>query len=513
MPSPPALPQPRTEARASALLIAAFAAAKLVLHLLAVRGYGYFRDELYYLASTDHLAWGYVDHPPLSIAVLAAWTAAFGDSLLALRFLPAVAGAATVALVGWMARRLGGGLFAQAVAMLAVLIAPVYLFLHHIYSMNAFDLLLWTAAVALVLRIVQEDTRRLWLALGVVLGLGLLNKLSVLWLGGGLALGLLATRQRRRLATPWPWAAAGIALLLALPYLLWQAAHGWPTLEFMQNATTLKMVAVSPLDFVVGQLLAMHPLNVLVWGAGLAFVLVLPAGRAYRLFGVLVLAVLALLVLNGTSRAAYAAPVYPVLFAAGGVVWERVLAGRLRPALLGLLLAGGLALAPMTLPVLPVETFVAYQARLGVTPTAEERHQMGVLPQHYADMFGWEELAAAVAEAYRRLPAEEQERAGIFAQNYGEAGAIDVLGRRYGLPRAMSGHNSYWFWGPDTTAAVVLVIGGGEDDNRAACAELEEMGRTACTYCMPYENDLPIWACRGLREPIGTLWPQLRHFD
>ena len=497
-------------------LLGAFAGAKLVLHLAFVEGYGVFRDELYYLASTDHLAWGYVDHPPLSIVLLAAVESVFGDGLLAVRTVPAVAGALTVGLVGWLAARLGGGAFAQALAMLGALIAPVYLFLHHVYSMNALDLLLWTAAVGLVVLILQGGDRRLWLALGVVLGLGLLNKWSALWLGGGLFLGLVLTPERRRLATPWPWAAAGTALLLFLPNLLWQHAHGWPTLEFMANATGEKMAAVAPLDFLGGQVLGMHPLNVLLWAPGLVLLLALPLGRPVRPLGVAVAAVFALLAFSGSSRVAYAAPLYPVLFAAGALLWERGLRGRLRrarPALL-VLLAAGFALAPFTLPVLPVETFVRYQAALGMEPGTEERKAIGALPQHYADMFGWTGLVDEVERAYRALPLEEQAAAVVFAQNYGEAGAIDVLGRARGLPPAISGHNSYWTWGPrGASGEVVLIVGGDEADNRAACEELEVVGRADCRYCMPYEDDLPISVCRGVRGSLEDVWPALRHYD
>ena len=233
--------------------------------------YGYFRDELYYLASTDHLDWGYVDHPPLSIAILALIRAVFGDSLLALRVVPALVGVATVFVAGVIARQLGGGRFAQGLTALCVLMSPVFLGTAHYYSMNVFDQLFWAVAVLILLRALDEGRPRHWGMLGVVLGLGFLNKISILWLVAGMLVGLVFTPYRRVLREPWPWVGMLVAGVLSLPYLLWQTAHGWPTLEFMRNATTLKMVDVSPLRFVIDQVLSMNAGAAPVWIAGIAF--------------------------------------------------------------------------------------------------------------------------------------------------------------------------------------------------------------------------------------------------
>ncbi len=239
--------------------LALLPAAKLLLHLATIPGYGYFRDEFYSIACSERLAFGYVDHPPLSILLLRVVRELLGDSIWALRLVPALAGAATVLLVGLLARALGGGRLAQSLAMLAAVAAPLYLSLHHFYSMNAFDPLVWAIVSYLVVRLVKEDRPRLWLPVGAALGLGLQNKISVLWLGFGLAAGLAATSRRRDLLTPWPWAAAGIAILLFLPHAIWQAANKWPTLEFIRNATQEKMVQVSVWSFLVRQLRVMNP--------------------------------------------------------------------------------------------------------------------------------------------------------------------------------------------------------------------------------------------------------------
>lgn len=499
-------------------MIPLFALAKLVLHLATSSGYGYFRDELYYLACTEHLAAGYVDHPPLSVFALWVVRHGLGDSLLAVRLVPALLGAATVGLVGLMAKELGGGRRAAALAMTATLVAPQYLALHHIYSMNAFDILFWAVAAYLVIRLINGASPRLWLLLGVVLGLGLLNKISVLWLGAGLLVGIVATPARRWLATPWPWLSGGLATVLFSPYVVWQLRHGWPTLEFMRNATGEKMLEVTPLDFLAGQVFGMHPFTAPLWLGGLAYLFLHPAGKRYRLLGWTYLTVFLILALAGSSRVSYLAPAYTWLFAAGGVTAERLLArprlGWLRPAAVAVLLVVGAVAAPLALPLLPVETFIRYARALGREPETEERKELGALGQFYADMHGWEEIVAAVAAAHRRLSPAEQAAARVFTPDYGVGGAVDLLGRRQGLPPAIGGHNNYWLWGPrGWDGRVLIVVGGDEEELRPQFARLERVTTIECGYCMSYENHRPVWIARGLRPPVAAVWPEVKHYD
>jgi 4-amino-4-deoxy-L-arabinose transferase-like glycosyltransferase len=260
---------PRRRAAGGRWLLAVLPGAKLLLHLVTIRGYGFFRDEFYYVACSERLAAGYVDHPPLSVVLLRLVRELLGDSIVALRLVPALAGAATVLLVGLLARDLGGGRFAQGLAMTSALVAPVYLSLNHFYSMNAVDLLLWATAAYLVVRLLRGGRPRLWLALGVVLGLGLQNKLSVLWLSFGLLAGIACTSRRRDLLTRWPSSAALVAGVLFLPHLAWQVAHGWPTLEFIRNATQQKMATVTPVGFLISQLRMMNFVTAPVWASDL----------------------------------------------------------------------------------------------------------------------------------------------------------------------------------------------------------------------------------------------------
>ncbi len=295
-----------------------------------------------------------------------------------------------------------------------------------------------------------------------------------------------------------------VAGALFLPHVAWQAAHAWPTLEFMRNATGGKMAPVSAVEFASRQVLAVGPANLLVWLPGLAFALLTRAGRRFRVLAWIYLVVALLLAAGGRSRAGYLALACPMLLALGGVALEQWTSAppwpRLRPAAIAIVLVLGLVPIPFALPLLPVESFIRYQAALGMTPATEERHRMGPLPQQYADMFGWQELVAEVAEAYRRLSPEERRRAVVFGQNYGEAGAVDVLGRRLGLPRAISGHNSYWLWGPgDWDGSVLIIIGGDPEDNARWFESVEPVGTADSPYAMPYERGLEVSIGRRLR--------------
>jgi 4-amino-4-deoxy-L-arabinose transferase-like glycosyltransferase len=479
-------------------------------------GYGYHRDELYYLDCAEHLDWGYVDHPPFCVLVLAVTRALLGDSIAAIRVVPAVAGALVVLLVGLMARRLGGGSFAQALAMTAVLVAPFHLALNQYFSMNAIDLLVWALGARIFLEILLGGSERLWWWLGVVLGIGLQNKISVLWLGGGLLAGLLLTPQRVLLRTRGPWIAAAIAFLLFAPHVFWQVAHGWPIREFIRNVTEDKLVALGPIRFLRAQIDGMLWVAAPVWMAGIAYTLFLAKGKSIRAVAWAWLAVFALLAMSRSSRPVYLAPAYALIIPAGGVAIE-VLMSRFgawpRVAILGLLAVYGFRGSAFVLPRLPVETLASYSMGIAGAQRAEERTGTAALPEFLAHMSGWPEIVETVVGVYGQLPAEDRERVAILAPNYGVAGAIDRLGRPRGLPRALSGHNSYWLWGPQGERGdVLIVIGGGEARLNEWFAEVTHAADTHCDYCMSYENRRPVWVVRKPRQTLEALWPRLKFY-
>jgi hypothetical protein len=497
-------------------LLIVFPALKLGLHLLVGRGYGYHRDELYYLACAGHLDWGYVDHPPLSIVILAAFRAAFGDSAEAIRIVPAIAGALTVFLIGLMARRLGGGPFAMALAMTAALCAPFYLALDQYYSMNALDILAWATTAWLLVEVLTGGPPWLFAVVGAVLGLGLLNKISVLWLALGLGVGFLIA-GRAWLRTPWPWIAGAIAWALFVPHVLWQARHGFPTLAFIHNATTQKMAAISMRGFLRAQGEGMLLPSAVVWLAGVALLLVLPAGRNVRVLGWAYVVVIGILVLSRSSRPYYVAPAYTWVLAAGGVAVERALVGIARPvraALLATIAAYGAMVALVVLPILPPALAAAYARHLGAARRAEEKTGLGALPEFMAHMYGWDAIVESVAAAYRQLPEEERARAAVVAPNYGVAGAVEVLGPRYGLPPAVSGHNSFSFWGArGRSVDPAVVVGRTEAEMREWYEDVRRAASTDCGLCMPYENGQPIWIARRRRIPLETLLERIRYYQ
>jgi hypothetical protein len=504
--------QPRWS-RSEILVLLVPATAKLLIQLLAVNGYGLNGDELYYLACSDHLAWGYVDQPPLSIFLLHIQRALCGDSLLSIRLLPALAGFFTVFLTGLLARRMGAGIFGQLLAELCALVAPVYLALNHIFSMNAFDVLFWVAALYLVVCIIDGGKPTLWIWLGFVLGLGFENKISVLFLAFGLVVGLLLTKQRRLFLTRWPWIGALVAALFVLPNIIWQMTHGWPTLEFIANARAHKMIALSLTGFLSEQILLMQALTLLIWGTGLISLFAHTSLTKYRSLGWCYLVVFAVFVVQG-GKAYYLVPIYPILFAAGAIAIEQWLEKRwMRIAVVTVVLATGTMTAPLGMPLLPVETFIKYQDAIGLRPSGGERSAEGKLPSFFANMFGWEKLTAMVDTVYRSLLPEEQARCGIFGQNYMQAGAIDFYGRQYRLPPAIAGHNSYWLWGTHGyTGDVMIVLGSDAKGLQKYFEEVTERARFRDEYIQPIHNDLPIFVVRRPKQPLSQLWPKVKNY-
>lgn len=499
----------------SALLVYP-AGCKLLLHLFAISHYGFFRDELYFIACSRHLAWGYVDMAPMVawVAALSRWL--MGDSLFALRILPALAGAVLVWLTGGIARELGGGRLAAFVAQLAVLVGGVYLAIDNFLSMNAFEQVLWTLAGYLVIRIINTGNQKLWIWFGVAAGLGLMTKHSTLFFGLAMFVGLLLTRERKAFAQKGIWMGGALALLIFLPNLIWQMQHGCPTIELLQNVkATGKNVVLSPMEFLLRQGFMLNPLTAPVWLLGLFFFFFHSAGKRYRALGWSYLVLLASFILM-EAKDYYLAPFYPLLLTGGGVVWEPLLR-RSKLALTAavvLLGASGVLAALLTLPLLPPERYLKLMHGVGITPPRTEVSHTSEMPQHLADQFGWEEMVEKVAGVYASLPAEERAKACIFAGNYGQAGAIDLFGEKYGLPKAVSGHQNYFLWGArGCSGEVIITVGEPADDVRRSFEEVIEMARPYHPYAMPWENRNPICIARKPKfTSIQEVWPRVKEY-
>jgi 4-amino-4-deoxy-L-arabinose transferase-like glycosyltransferase len=511
-------PEKRFAVTATALVVC-IVACKFLVHLYAGRHYGYFVDELYYLACSRHLDWGYVDQPPLIALITRVARALFGDSLAAIRFFPAVAGAAEVWLTGLIARELGGKRFAQSLAAIAVLVAPGILASDNLLTMNAFEPLFWMWCAWLLIRIIKTGNQRLWIWFGLLAGIGLENKYSMAMFGGSMVLGLLLTPQRRLLASPWLWMAGVLAFLLFLPNLLWNVQHHFPFLELQANIRRSgRDVPLGPVAFFGQEILSMLPLTMPIWLTGLWFYFFSRAGKPFRAVGwAWVFTAAAIVTLS--PRVYYLWPAFPVLFAGGGVIWESWLArprqGWLKVAYPALLIVTGALFSPLAIPVLPPETYIQYTKALHVQPPAIETHALGPLPQVYADQFGWEEMAASVAGAYNSLPPDMRAKTAIFGQNYGQAGAIDLFGPKYGIPEgsALSGHQSYYLWGPRGYTGESMIVMADRPERLAEIfTTFRKVARVWHPYSMPYEH-FDVYYCEGMKQPLSKVWPQVKNWD
>ncbi len=454
--------------RATATLLS-LATVPLFIGVFATHGsYGYHLDELYFLASSEHLTWGYVDQPPLSIALLALVRAVLGDALWALLLLPALAVAGSVVLTGLMARRLGAGPFGQGLAALATVVMPTYLGFASYYSMNAFDLLFWCLGAYVILGILKNDAPRGWLLFGLIAGLGLQNKLVMGFFGLGLCVALVLTPHRKYIVSKvngtfrpglFLWGGGALAMLIFLPHLIWQGLNDWPTVEFMDNVTALH--GDSPLEFLLDQVGNLF--NFPIWLAGLYFYLFSQRGSPYRMMGIIYVSVFILLIVQGT-RAYYLAVAYPMLFAGGAVLIEsfvqrRTWRGRiLTPVIVTGQVTVGALLLPFVVRVMPPQQLLAYGESLGI-PAADQADWPELC---------WEELVAEVARVHETLPEQDRKAAVIFTGHYAQAGAIDFFGKEYGLPPARSYHNNYFLWGPGDTPprSIQTVAGSGRDIRR-----------------------------------------------
>jgi dolichyl-phosphate-mannose-protein mannosyltransferase len=500
-------------------IVACLAIIKLLVHLATAGVYGLFVDELYFLACGEHLAWGYVDMPPLT--ALQAWVARtlFGASMLAIRLLPALAGAGLVVVTGALARQLGGRRFAQGLAALAVLVAPGYLFVDSYLSMNSVEPLLWMGCALVLIRIIKSGNVRLWIWFGVLAGVGLENKQTMLLFAFALIAGLLLTTERRYVVNRWFVLGGLAAFLIFLPNLIWMADHHFPHLELLANIRrNQRNVALSPLQFIGQQILAMHPLAFPIWLCGLWSVLISRRGKPYRALGWAYLLALGTLLLTA-GRFYYLLPAYPMLFAAGAVAIEgwldRPKWGWTRPAYIALLAVTGILFAPVAMPVLPPATLLRYTEIIGVSQPQVEHRQSSALPQLFADRFGWPEMVATVAKVYNELPPEERAKTAIYTSDYGEAGAIDFYGAALGLPKAISGHLTYWYWGPrEYTGEILIVLGAHRREMiEKYFTSVEEVANVGHPYAMASQH-FPVYLCRGPKgRTLRQIWPELKNWN
>ena len=478
------------------------AALLVVIELLVAARYGFHRDELYFLACARHLAWGYVDQPPLVPAVARFSTALFGPSVVGLRVWPALAGAAAVFLTALIARELGGGRRAQELGALAAATSAEMLAILHLLSTAAFDLLFWAAITVLVARLVRTGDQRLWLAIGAVTGAGLMNKYNVAFLIAGVLFGLIAGGYARLLRGGWPWAGLALALAILSPNLIWNAQHHWAALAMLRALHNENSSLGASLSFFPAQLFIVGPVLLVFWLGGLRWLYRSSLGRP------LALAYVGLVVLDTLSGAKsyYLGGMYSALFAAGGVWAEQRLSTRsgahtTRCVAIGMI-AGGAVTLPLALPVLPVGA----QAHSGWE---------GNINKDLSATVGWQRVVRQVAGVASTLAPAERARLVVFTGDYGAAGAVDLYGTRYGLPHAISGHNNYWWWGPGNIADGTTAIAVNLDKAylQTIFSDVTPAGTVDTGHGIwTEERGDPIWICRGQKVPWAVAWPNAGHY-
>jgi hypothetical protein len=487
---------------------------KLGLHLVvnATTPYGIHRDELLYLAMGEHLRLWRMDFPPAVAMVAEVSRTLLGESLVGLRFLPALFGATIVVLAAAIARELGGGKIAQGLAAFCVLTSPLFLRSANLLQPVVMDQLIWTALLYTLVRVYRGHGPGEWLLLGVLTGLGLLTKFTIAFIALGILAAVVLTPLREARFTPWPWMALAAALLIGSPSVVGQMRLGFPVVGQMADLRQSQLERIGPLDFLAGQLL---------WGPAVLLALTgawsllrSPAMRAFRPVGWCCVVTFVLLML-GQAKPYYAGPLYPALFGAGTVALERAAHGTrgeiVQAAAVAVLFAFFLVVAPLGVPVLPPLEMAAYARALGVTAAVRTNTgETGALPQDYADMLGWREQAAAVARVYHGLPEEQRRRAVLVAGNYGEAGALDLYGPRFDLPAAVSPTGSYWFFGPgDLPGEIIVTLGVPADSLRALYDSVRTAAWVGHPWAVEEERRVSINVASGARTTLQAIWPSL----
>jgi len=514
------------------LYVWAIAFAALAFHIYFNNRYGYFRDEFDYMSCGDHLQWGYVDQPPLIPFLLHFCRLLLGDSLRAIRFIPALASSLLIVQTAVLAREFGGRRYAILLSAVCALVCPQYLSNGSLLGTNCLEPNLWMGCAYFAILAVKRANPRYWLWFGVIAGIGLEEKYSIAIFGFGIVVGLLLTPQRRVFLDKWIWLGGLAAFLIFLPNLLWNIHNHWPFAELMRNIRAEgRDVIYGTVGFLIQQVLDINPLLAPIWLRGLFAFLFSARLKPYRFLGwSYVVSYLVFFFQHGKNY--YLSPIYPMLLAAGAVTIEAVLnrlkEGRpnadrpkrgprlqwLKPVIVIVLLVNGAYLVPIVIPVISPEHFMAYSKTLPFKlPVTEHFGSHSPLPQWYSDQFGWKEIADEAVVAWNRIPADQRSDCGIFAQDYGQAGAIEFFDRKLGLPWVLSGDRTYWLWGPRGYSGNCLIVAG---DNREQLEQLfgdvEFVGISA-ENPWAMESQIGFHICR--KPKFGTLqdlWPRLKHW-
>lgn len=496
-------------------LIALVAIAKLLAHLLVAGNFGYFRDELYYIDSGRHFQTGYVDFLPF-IAWLAGILRIVGDNLVVLHIVSALTGTALVVVTGLMAREMGGNRIAQGLAALGSAVMVTFLATGSLFTMDVFDELWWGLAAYVFILLVRRQNPRVWLLFGLVTGIGLFTKLTMLFFGFGLVVGVLLTSRRNDFRTRWPWLGGAVAFAFLVPWIIWEVINGWPTVEFWRHYGGF--ASGSPPDFFISQLITVNMFNLPLIIAGFIFYFRRPEGKPYRALGWLYV-VLYFFFTVTRAKSYFLAPSYPILFAGGAVVlgqaFSRIPSRRyVGVAYVTLLVASGIFFGLGVVPALDRQTYGRYYSWVGAASGANQTAAGQVYPQILGDRLGWDTMTATVAGVYDRLPVDQRAQACILTINYGEAGALNFFGPKYHLPTALSGHNNYYLWGPgDCSGKVIITVGYDRAAMLKSYDSVRQVAMITCKGCQPEENNLPVYLCVQPHISPVDAWKTVKHYN
>jgi len=489
-------------------LLILFMLVKLVVHLSTNTIYELQRDAFMYTDLGNHLAWGFNSVPP-SIAVFANISRfLLGDTTFAIRFFPALIGALSLLLIGIMVKEAGGGKWAQFFALLAFLLSPAFLRSNSLFQPVSFNQFYWLLLSFLLFRLILSDKKQYWYLIGLVAGFAFLNKYSVVFFLLGMISAITATPLRHWFRSPHPYISAGIAFLIALPNLIWQYNNNWPVIHHMEELTRTQLVNVSIDVFLTEQILMFLPVFT-VWVLGLVYIAFLKPGRKFRAFAWIFLVVILLLIIF-RGKPYYTIGVYSTLFVFGGIFIEQYFRNRLtwlKYAVLVPALLISWFLIPLSLPVLRPQAFIDFYKD---TPLEKfHRWEDGKyydLPQDYADMIGWEELAAIVGEKYNSLSPDQQSTCTLITNNYGEAGSLNFYGVKYGLPTAISYNDSYLFWAPESIRADHLIKIGSSDNLEELYHHVEIVGRISTPHARQFGT--PVYYCANQKIDVNRFYQE-----
>jgi hypothetical protein len=505
-----------------------------VFHMVAGWQYGLFTDENYYFSMSNHLDIGYVDVTPVTAWLMALSRLLLGDSVPAMRVFPALAGSFTMLFAALTARKMGGGRFSQGLTALVIMLAPSFLAIFSMFIYDAFDQLMSAVVIYMAARILSgEDSPKTWVLFGLLIGVGIMVKITMGFLVLALVFGLLLTRARKYFACKWFWISAAIALTCFIPYIIWQWTHGFPLADYLHFYTRTRTIAPPVWQLFLNVWLSMSPLSILLWLGGL-ILLFTKRGKTFRAFAWAFLFYFAL-----------AGILYVKFYALGGVLLaltafgavcleknyrrpspiesedsalphkKRGLSRALKASYMALLCLLNIALAPLSMPVLSPEDTAAYDKAIGFSKVVRwETTPSTGLPFILSARLGWEELASAVSEVYHALPESDREECSILCMNYGEAGAINYYSEAYDLPSAISGHLSHYYWGYGDYNGKCLIIFGLRNYSipilKYTFEEVTAIKGPHTEYGLSYENDMPIYTCKGLKISLEEFWESVR---